>query len=170
MEAVKTDYGIGVIRTWTGKLFDVTNPKPDLICIEDIAHALSNLCRFGGHTEQFFSVAEHSVWVAQNVRHKHKLAALLHDASEAYLVDIPTPIKKLLPDYYRWEYRLMEVIAEKFGFQYPLHPDVQEADENALRAEWTDIINLKATDYTLLRPQEAERRFLNYFEFQTLSI
>lgn len=160
----------GVIRTYTGKMINVFNPDPSLICIEDIAHALSNLCRFGGHSRQFYSVAEHSVMVAGYVRHRHKLAALLHDASEAYLVDIPSPVKYFIPKYQEYEQNMMLAISEKFGFEFPLHPDVKKADREALEKEWSDILTLDKNDYTLLRPEEAERRFLNYFEFQTLDI
>ena len=159
----------GMIRTFTGKMINVFEPDPELICIEDIAHALSNLCRFGGHTRQFYSVAEHSLLVANLVSHKHKLAALLHDASEAYLVDIPSPIKYFIPKYREYEENLMLAIAEKFGFQFPLHTDVVKADKEALKQEKTTIFNIGRNDYTLRRPEEAETRFLNYFEFQMLN-
>jgi 5'-deoxynucleotidase YfbR-like HD superfamily hydrolase len=70
------------------------------------------------------------------VNREHKLAALLHDASEAYLVDIPRPIKLKLTEYHPIENNLMRVIAEKYGFHYPLHNAVKQADEKMLQQEW----------------------------------
>lgn len=152
----------GVIRTFTGKYIDVFNPKPEDICIEDIAHALSNICRFGGHTFKHYTVAEHSVRVSMIVSERNKLAALLHDASEAYLLDIPTPIKKALPDYYKWEYALMEVIAEKFGFKYPLVNTVMWADELMLEAEWKELM-LRVKSYKPKSSATAKKLFLHEF-------
>src|SRR5688500_14252940 len=85
------------IRTYTGKEFYPLKPELDKIDIEDIAHALSNLCRFTGHTKQFYSVAQHSVLASEFVRvydNPHlNLFVLLHDASEAYICDISRPLK-----------------------------------------------------------------------------
>lgn len=82
------------IQTYTGKAFDPFDPDPMKICIEDIAHALSNICRFTGHTREFYSVAQHSVEMAKRLPASLQLAGLLHDASEAYLCDVPSPIKR----------------------------------------------------------------------------
>jgi len=133
-------YPITCIRTYTGKIFDVLNPDPDLICIEDIAHALSNLCRFGGHTRRFYSVAQHSFLCATHAPEPLKLTALLHDASEAYLVDVPSPIKQFLPVYQEMEDRLMQIIAKKFGFEYPLAKRVVEIDKMMLKREWKQLM------------------------------
>ena len=76
------------IQTFQGKAFDPFAPRPADISHFDIAHALSNICRFTGHTNTFYSVAQHSVQVALLVPRPMQLAALLHDASEAYLCDI----------------------------------------------------------------------------------
>lgn len=81
------------IQTYTGKKFYPLNPKEEDICIKDIAWSLSNLCRFNGHSKYFYSVAEHSVYVAENVPEKYALQGLLHDAAEAYIGDISGPIK-----------------------------------------------------------------------------
>jgi hypothetical protein len=81
------------IQTYTGKQFHFLDPRPDEICIEDIAHALANTCRYGGHTARFYSVAEHSVYVSCYALPDHALYALLHDAAEAYLGDTPSPLK-----------------------------------------------------------------------------
>jgi len=101
-------------------MVDVAKPDPELIDINDIAHALSFLCRGGGHCNVFFSVARHCVYCAQEARARRfsdavTLACLLHDASEAYMVDLPTPIKDgLFPEYRTYENRLLDCIYEKF--------------------------------------------------------
>lgn len=111
---------MSVIKTHSGKMFDVANPDPELIDINDIAHALSFLCRGGGHCNVFFSVARHCVYCAQEARARGfsdavVLACLLHDGSEAYMVDLPTPIKDgLFPEYRTYENRLLDCIYEKF--------------------------------------------------------
>jgi hypothetical protein len=90
------------ILTFTGKKFDLLDPQVEQICIEDIAHALSNQCRFAGHTKHFYSVAQHSIILAENVVKQNEinpalqLRALLHDAAEAYMNDIPAPMKWIL--------------------------------------------------------------------------
>src|ERR1019366_6268112 len=80
------------IRTYTGILFDFEEPEASPIRIEDIAHALSLLCRFAGHCKEFYSVAEHSVRVSYACPEEHALWGLMHDASEAYCVDVPRPL------------------------------------------------------------------------------
>lgn len=129
-----------VIRTVSGKWFNALDPHPDEICIDDIAHALSNQCRFGGHLPRFFSVAQHCIFTAQIVAPEHRLAALLHDASEAYLIDVPRPIKLLLSNYAEIEDSVMRVIAKKYKFRWPLHKEVKKADEIMLQREWDEIM------------------------------
>lgn len=125
------------IRTHSGQYVNVFDPDPDTILIEDIAHALANQCRFGGHLPRFYSVALHSVYCSHQVHEKElRLAALMHDASEAYLLDIPSPIKRKLYDYTHIEHGLMYVIAKKFGFEWPMHQKVKEADRIMLEMEW----------------------------------
>lgn len=101
-----------------------------------VAHALSMQPRFGGHLPVFYSVAQHCVQVCWSVWNEIRLAALLHDASEAYLIDVPRPVKDQLPNYKEIEERLMCVIAGKFGFDWPMHESIKSADEMALRNEW----------------------------------
>jgi hypothetical protein len=140
--AVEGLYTQGKIRTFTGRYIDPFNPKPDDIDIQDIAHALAHQCRFAGHTKRFFSVAEHSINVMGSVSDEHRLAALLHDASEAYLLDIPTPIKNQLPGYREAEDRLMAVIAKKYGFAWPMAEEVKAADREHLESEWVnEVVN-----------------------------
>lgn len=134
------------IRTQSGIYMNVFKPTMDMICIEDIAHALSYQCRFGGHLPLFFSVAQHSLNCSYLIEDKElKLAALLHDASEAYLLDIPRPIKNNLSNYKEIEDGLMKLIAEKFEFEYPLHKEVKDVDEQMLQFEWDGLMLNKST-------------------------
>lgn len=133
-------YTPGCIRTFTGKYINPCKPNSDLICIEDIAHALSMQSRFGGHLPVFYSVAQHSVLTSAIVPSEHKLSALLHDASEAYLIDVPRPVKDQLHNYKEIEHALMAVIAGKFGFDWPLHGNVKDADEDMLLHEWNSLM------------------------------
>jgi uncharacterized protein len=87
------------LSTFTGNKFFPFAPHPHQIDIRDIAHGLSLLCRFSGQCPYFFSVAEHSIYVANNLPDNLKLEGLLHDASEAYLGDLPRPVKVGLPEY-----------------------------------------------------------------------
>lgn len=151
----------GIIRTVSGKFINILNPQPDDICIEDIAHALSHLCRFGGHTPKFFSVAEHCICCMHKVEAKHKFAALMHDASEAYLIDLPSPIKRVMPDYLDIEDMLMKVIAEKFGFEYPLAVDVLRADRLCLEMEWAVLVS--GNEFSVMVPGDAKQLFLATF-------
>jgi len=129
-------YTPNCIRTFTGIYINVFDPKPEDICIEDIAHALSNQCRFGGHLPDYYSVAQHSILCCKMTDDEYKLQALLHDASEAYLLDIPRPIKQGLSNYKEIENKLMRVIADKFGFTHPLDEVIKDIDEWALVVEW----------------------------------
>lgn len=129
------------IRTVSGIYVNVMDPKPEMFIIEDIAHALAHTPRFGGHLPHFYSVAEHSASVCHMVDAKElKLQALLHDAAEAYLCDIPSPIKKNLPDYKAMEQRLLKILLEKFGVKYPLHESVKDADACKLSWEWHNLM------------------------------
>lgn len=133
----------GHIITYTGKLIEPLNPDPALICIEDIAHALSNCCRFCGHVKSFYSVSQHSVYVSRIVPPEHALVGLLHDASEAYLSDIARPIKQQ-PEfgtvYKAAEERLMLAIARAFAFEWPMPAEVHRADTILLRTEQRDLM------------------------------
>lgn len=123
------------INTFTGRKFYPLDDEPGEIVLEDIAHALSNLCRYNGHTRKFYSVAEHSVTLvsfASDVVDNEQLERylLLHDASEAYLSDLPRPLKKL-PEfafYREVEARLQAKIYRRFGLD-PVEPAmVRELD------------------------------------------
>lgn len=117
-------------------LFDVVNPVLDDIHIGDIAHHLSMENRYGGATRFPYSVAAHSLYMAENlVEEPYALQALLHDAAEAYLKDMPKPVKEHLPEYKKLEDNLWPYIAERFGIEAELHPSVHVADRKALLIE-----------------------------------
>lgn len=147
------------IRTFMGKMIDPFNPDPQMINIVDIAHSLSNLCRWNGHTMRFYSVAQHSIFVASLMeKPEDKFAGLLHDASEAYLTDLPRPLKMRMDKYYEAEFNLMMVISRKFGFQYPLSEALSAADDLALHYEWENIV--MNDRIPALTPHQAKHEFL----------
>lgn len=125
------------IITWSGRYLDFWDPRMSQICIEDIAHALSKLCRFNGHCSKFYSVAQHSVLVSEIVPDEFKMAALLHDATEAYACDIPRPLKKLLPDY-----RTVYDKVEKAVIGYFMHKGVLKSPEIPDEVHKADLILL----------------------------
>lgn len=123
------------IQTWSGARVDVFNPDPATLRIVDIAHGLANKCRFNGHTCSWYSVAQHSVLVSQLVPEDLALAALLHDAAEAYLPDMPSPIKARLPGFDQVEAGLMQAIAEQFRLPWPMPEAVAIADRRIVADE-----------------------------------
>lgn len=123
------------LQTYSGHAMWPLDPRSEEIFIGDISSALSKMCRYAGHCLKFYSVAEHSVLVASMVPDEFKLSALMHDASEAYLVDIPRPLKPYLTNYYEIEDKLMGVIANKFGFQWPSPAVVKRVDNQILTDE-----------------------------------
>ena len=126
------------IETYSGIKVNLVNPYPSTIRITDIAHSLSMLCRYTGHTKQFYSVAQHSVYVSLLVPPPQKLPALLHDSAEAYLGDVSTPLKHLLPDYARLEYRMWRTIIEKYGLEEI------DVDYRAIKCADNDMLNVEA--------------------------
>lgn len=169
-------------RIWVypGMYVDPIHPTVDDIDIRSIAHALSLQCRFGGHVNEFYSVAEHSVRASWVVPEEYALEALLHDASEAYLVDVPRPIKHdLFGDRYREvEDRLMACIAEKYGIPAEMSDWVRYADDQLLATEGRDLLDHEISkEWTTIPPlverilpmppQTAERTFLLRFTHLT---
>lgn len=166
------------IETYTGKKFYFTDPEPDMIDIRDIAHSLSLQCRFMGHVETFYSVAEHSVAVSCIVEPENALAGLLHDASEAYLSDIPRPIKKLFPQYQELEEQISQAIYSKFNVISDNKEDIKDADNTQLKTEAKYLLSSQGKDWigdyptkgrkgkvpNCLAPIHAEALFLRSFE------
>lgn len=135
------------IQTFMGVKFYPLDPRPEEIFLRDIAHALSLQCRFAGHVRWHMSIAQHSVLVCkavarQNPRRMDLIRwALLHDATEAYLVDLPSPVKRLMPEYSIAEDELMAVVAERFGLELPpMPPEVKLADLTSLSTERRDLL------------------------------
>jgi uncharacterized protein len=120
------------MQTYSGRKFYPLNPREQDIAIEDIAHALSLICRYGGHCLKFYSVAEHCVLMAAKALAPLKLTTLLHDASEAYLGDVIRPLKRNFTAYKAAEMAVEQVIASKFGTQFPLPKEVKALDEAIL--------------------------------------
>lgn len=107
----------------------------------DIAHALSLLCRYGGHVDRFYSVAEHCVLMSQAVAPENALHALLHDATEAYVVDVPRPVKRYLSNYQDIEDNVWLAITGYFDIDPRLAPEVTEADNRIILTERNTLMS-----------------------------
>jgi hypothetical protein len=128
------------IQTFTGKQIFPADPVLNVYDIVDIAAALSKLTRYNGHCLRFYSVAEHCVLMARKAQSmllplETCRAMLLHDASEAYLIDVPRPVKPLLGGYFEIEAAIMHEIAGRFCFAWPLEQIVKDYDTNILNDE-----------------------------------
>ncbi|MBF0342510.1 MAG: phosphohydrolase [Magnetococcales bacterium] len=135
------------IQTYTGRQFWPMDARVEEIDILDIAHALSMLCRFNGHCRRFYSVAEHAVHVSRVVASPHARWGLLHDAAEAYLSDIPKPVKMELPAFHPWEERLLGVIGERFGLESRIPEAVKLADMRLLATEKAALMGPEPTPW-----------------------
>lgn len=184
----------GWINTFTGKRFYFDNPNADSICIEDIAHALAYTCRYNGHTRFFYSVAEHSMYVCEKIveqltagdiaeeqLRKVALQALLHDASEAYIADISSPLKRSPEfEFYRsLEKNIQNAIDIKFNVDLSFCDLTKKIDTQMLGSEvlqlfrdidpdWKiyleSIMNEKMPYIQCFRPADAEILFLRKFK------
>ncbi len=171
------------IETHSGRRFRPLEPDAGSIVIEDIAHALSQQCRFSGHTVVPYSVAEHSVRVAELLEtwaapKQVQLWGLLHDASEAYLVDIPMPLKHTdaFAAYRVAERALMLAVCERFGLPADEPGRVRRADAILLATEARDLMPFRPEHWSGLveqplnetikpwHPLTAKRAFLSAFE------
>jgi hypothetical protein len=174
------------LQTISGRWVNPFEPDPEQIDIGDIARALSNQCRFGGHCRAFYSVAQHSVHVSELVEARggdveDVFAALMHDAGEAYLGDMPHPIKHRSPlgaAFREAEAHLEGAIHERFGVKSVV-PDLKPADRALLATErrafsaetwhWPELEGIEPLDLELRAwpPDEAEREFIRrYHELQ----
>jgi len=172
------------IKLFTGGYYDVQNPRARDVRIEDIAHVLANICRFGGHIPRYYSVAEHSVECYRKACLECqpwdvRIACLLHDAAEAYIGDVVKPLKILLdPIYGPIEEANERAIAESFGIDFAsTKPEWKRIDRELLIAErnaifgsdghkWTDEDSV--APYTFKprfeSPEQAAKTFLGCFE------
>lgn len=168
------------MQTYTGVKFDLMRPTPDMVVIEDIAHALSMQCRFNGHVKHFYSVAQHSVHVAAHLHHlptRGRLQGLLHDAPEAYVGDMVRPLKNSMRIFKFVEQTVWKAICAKFDLSVPLYTDVVIADNAMLHTEARDLHAIDhLADWELpeppselvqrvnpLDPARAEKLFLESF-------
>ena len=138
---------MGWIRTWLGHKIDPFRPDPDAIDIKDIAHSLSLQCRWTGHVDFFFSVAQHSLLVAEILPEELKLEGLLHDAAEVYMSDIPKPIKPNMGNYEEAEDRLLEVIFKKFNLEWPIPDKIWKADKISLSTEKSQLFSYDGPEW-----------------------
>lgn len=162
------------IQIASGRQFWPMDPRPNEIFIEDIAHALSMLCRFGGHCLRFYSVAEHCVLMARKAEPRHALWALLHDASEAYLVDVPRPIKPFLIGYEAAEAKIMQAIALRFNLHLGMPDAVKTMDRAILMDEqiqnmapapvkWSTDVEPLGVELRFWAPGRAAAEFMREF-------
>ena len=167
----------GWIQTYTGIKFFPLHPKNEDISIEDIAHALSMQCRFTGHVKKFYSIAQHSVYVSYLCDESDALYGLLHDASEAYVSDVSSPLKKLdeFKAYMNIEKILQNKIYESFGLDANTPKSVKKADLVMLATEARDLMSPIHSDWrnmeepylfsiNPLSPEESKEIFLKRFE------
>jgi uncharacterized protein len=167
-------------RTFSGRRIDSFAPDPCEIDIDDIAHSLAQQCRFLGHTDGFYSVAQHSVLVSELVPAQDALWGLLHDAAEAYICDLPAPIKRCrcMRSYRRIENRLLRAVARRFSLPEVLPDSVRQADRLVLATEFRDVTTVddwewivdecgfEPSEHILIYPWPpivAEERFLRRF-------
>lgn len=131
------------MQTFSGKLIDLAKFTSLDVRLVDIAHALSMINRFTGHSTSPYSVAQHSVHVSRMLPDKLALWGLMHDASEAYLGDVATPLKLLLPCYQEIEERVQRAVARAFGLRWPIPEEVKLVDRSALMAEKSALFSVQ---------------------------
>lgn len=162
------------MQTATGRAFWPIDPRPEDVDITDIAHALSLICRYCGHVREFYSVAQHSVLVARFTSPEHRLWALLHDASEAYIVDVPRPLKPSLVGYRDLERRVMAAVCDRFGLPREEPPEVKRIDGAILADEAAQLMAPPPMPWDLpepplgvwidpWKPERAREEFLTAF-------
>ena len=169
----KDESGMSWMQTYSGIRFFPEDPRPHMICMDDIAHALSLSCRYNGQCRRFYSVAEHSVLVSTMVPPELALPALLHDAAEAYVGDIVRGVKHLVQGFAEIEDKILSVILLKYGCCPVLDPAIKQADEAVLYWEkqvlmpghynWGLREPLEKVNIECWNPEDAKRVFLGRF-------
>lgn len=170
------------IQTASGRKFDYLSMDPEQWCIQDIARGLANKCRFSGQLSWsgvWYSVAEHCVHVSYMVPYGHELDGLMHDAVESVMGDVPTPLKKMIPEFGRIEDQLYRAMASKFHVSLSVPRQVKAVDNEILLAErdhlfgppiepWdldsTVAPRLPEHGFPCWSPRAAENAFLTRFE------
>jgi hypothetical protein len=161
-------------QTFTGRAFYPFDPRPEDIDPGDIAHALAHICRYGGHSRRFYSVAEHAVRCSQIVPPEDALWALLHDAAEAYVGDMVRPLKTHpgLAFFQETEDRILRAVCDRFGLPHAMPDSVKRADEILCATEARDLMRTQRFDWHLReaplpapirpwKPKAAKRIFLD---------
>jgi hypothetical protein len=166
------------IQTFGGYPFWPLDPHPEDVDIFDIAHALAFQCRYTGHVKRFYSVAEHSYHISHAVSPENALWGLLHDASEAYLCDIPRPLKRTPAFgklYKEYEDQLTQCICIKFGLPFAEPTEIKEMDTRILFNEREALLSASVREWGLTgdpipgliirawTPEVAEIMFLTRF-------
>lgn len=164
------------ITTYSGANFFVDECNIEDIPIQDIAHALSMNCRYNGHSEMFYSVAEHSVLVSKLVPEKDALWGLMHDVTEAFVPDVPRPFKHLIYGFKEFENILAKKMAKYYGLRWPEPKSVLHIDKNIVGSEarvifpnppeWVTFYE-DVCPHDMIRglpPKKAEREFLDRFK------
>ena len=158
----------GRIDTFSGLKFSFLTPEIGHISIIDIGKGLANKGHFGGQTEHFFSIAQHSLLVLNLMtldfknNYKMGMAALLHDASEAYTGDMVKPLKELLPEFKRIEDNITRVIFEKFSLPLEILKKIKPYDLKAQEIEYDTFFN-KRNHLEYLSPNEAYKEFITQY-------
>jgi len=161
------------MQTVYGNNFSYEDPAGSDYTIEDIAIGLSNICRFNGHVPKFYSVAQHSVLVAQALPYSLKMQGLMHDAHEAFMMDCVSPLKRLLPDLQAMETKIEAAVRKRFGLPAELDPLVKEIDlkmlateQIQLRGDVTNAMESETLDIEIdpWGNKFAAQQFLMYFE------
>lgn len=170
------DQWIGLL---SGAQFNYNKPEESDVTLDDLASALSNICRFSGHLPVFYSVAQHLVNTSRIVPEELAFTALMHDTTEAFTNDLPTPLKWAFPVFKDLEVRTESAMAKKFGFMFPYPPEVKQADTEMLILEklyvkldnrvWPNYENIKVdhlihlVDLKPWQPCRAKREFLERY-------
>lgn len=142
------------IQTYTGIPYPILEPEPEYVVVEDIAHALSNMCRFAGHCREFYSVAQHAVLLSYQVPEEEAFAGLNHDDTEAYVVDMPRPLKHSegLAGYRDVEESNWLAIAKRFAIDPVLPQSVKDADARMLLTEQRDLLGRQSRPWEDVAP------------------